>query len=71
MIVGTDVSFGWSSCGRKPECPEETHLFDFGDHMTSSHADAGYRTWVAAVRGECVNTATARQSVIWFAHWIF
>jgi len=21
-------AFGWSSCGRKPECPEETHLSD-------------------------------------------
>jgi len=29
--------------------------------MTISHADAGYRTRVAAVRGECVNTAPARQ----------
>ena len=21
-------AFGWSSCGRKPECPEETNLSD-------------------------------------------
>ena len=27
-----------------------------GDQMTISHDEAGYRTWVAAVRGECVNT---------------
>ena len=32
-----------------------------GDHMTISHADAGYQTRVTAVRGECVNTAPARQ----------
>ena len=29
--------------------------------MTISHADAGYRTRVVAVRGECVNTGPARQ----------
>ena len=35
MLVGTDV-FGWSSCRRKPECPEETHLSDLvtHDHLT-------------------------------------
>ena len=32
-----------------------------GDHMTISHADAGYQTRVTAVRGECINTAPARQ----------
>ena len=28
MLVGTDVCVIWSSCGRKPEYPEETHLTD-------------------------------------------
>ena len=36
-----------------------------GDHMTISRTDAGYRTWVAAVRGECINIAPARQRVIY------
>ena len=31
------------------------------DHMTISHGEAGYWTWVAAVRGECVTTVPARQ----------
>jgi len=26
MLVGTDVCVRWSSCGRKPEYSEETHL---------------------------------------------
>ena len=34
-------AFGWSSCGRKPKYPEETHLSWLGDHMTISHADPG------------------------------
>ena len=37
---------------RKP-----TYLIWLGDHMTISHADAGYWTQVAAVRGGCVTTA--------------
>jgi len=28
MLVGTDVCVRWSSCGRNPEYPEETHLSD-------------------------------------------
>ena len=28
MLVGTDVCVRWSSCGRKLEYPEETHLSD-------------------------------------------
>ena len=28
MLVGTDVCVRWSSCGRKPEYSEETHLSD-------------------------------------------
>ena len=39
-----------------------------GDHMTISRTDAGYRTWVAAVRGECINTAPARQSL--YTQWL-
>ena len=31
------------------------------DHMTISHGEAGYWTWVAAVRGKCVTTVPARQ----------
>ena len=57
-------AFGWSSCGRKPEHLEETHLSDLVTTMTISHADAGYRTRVAAVIGECVNTAPARHTVL-------
>ena len=44
MLVGTDV------CVRMVFVCEETHLSWLGDHMTISHADAGYRTRVAAVR---------------------
>jgi len=54
-------AFGWSSCGRKPEYPEETHLSDLVTIRTISYVDAGYRTRVAAVRGKCVKTAPARQ----------
>jgi len=43
-------AFGWSSCGRKPECSDENHL---SDHMAIQHADAGYRTRFAALRDEC------------------
>ena len=50
MLVGTDdTGVPWGN----------PHVW-LGDHMTILHADAGYRTRVAAVRGECVNTAPAR-----------
>ena len=56
MLVGTDV------CVQMVFVWEETGVpGGLGDQMTISHVDAGYRTWVAAVRGECVNTAPARQ----------
>jgi len=48
MLVAPMFAFRWPSCGRKPECPEETHMSDLV-------------TTLPAVRGECVNTAQARQ----------
>ena len=60
MLVGTDVCvrmvFVWEETG----VPGWNPPVWLGDHMPISHADAGYRTRVAAVRGECVNSATAR-----------
>ena len=54
MLVGTDICvyvvFVWKETGGNP-------LVLLGDQITISHANIGYRTWVAAVRGECVNTA--------------
>ena len=61
MLVGTDVCvrmvFVWEETGVTGGNPPVW----LGDHMTISHADAGYLTRVAAVRGECVKTAPARQ----------
>ena len=55
MLVGTDVCvrmvFEWEETG----VPGGNPRVWLCDHMTISHADAGYRTCVAAVRGECVN----------------
>ena len=51
--------FVWEETG----VPGGTPPVWLGDHMTISHADAGYRTRVAAVRDECVNTSPARQLV--------
>ena len=57
MLVGTDVCvpmvFVLEETGENP-------TVWLGDHMIISHADARYWTWVAAVRGECINTAPAR-----------
>ena len=57
MLVGTDVNvwmvFVWEETG----VPGGNPLVRLGDHMTISHADSEYRTRVAAVRGECINTA--------------
>ena len=57
MLVGTDVCvrmvFLWEEAGVPGENP---HVW-LGDHMTISHADAGFRTRVAAVRVECVNAS--------------
>ena len=61
MLVGTDVCvrmvFAWEETG----VPGGNPPVWLGDHMTISHADAGFRTRVAAVRVECVNTAPVRQ----------
>ena len=59
MLVGTDVGkvFVWE----ETRVPRGNPPVWLGDHMTISHADAEYRTRVAAVRGECINTAPARQ----------
>jgi len=58
MLVVNDVCvrmvFVWEETG----VPGGNPPVWLGDHMTISHADTGYRTWVAAVRGECVNTAS-------------
>ena len=50
----------WHRCLRS----DGLRVGGLGDHMTISHADSGYRTRVEAVRGECVNTAPARQPTI-------
>ena len=64
MLVGTDVYvwmvFVWEETG----VPGRNPHVRLGDYMAISHADAEYRTRVAAVRGECVNTAPARQQKI-------
>ena len=72
MLVGTDVCirmvFVWEETG----VPGANPPVWLGDHMTISHDAAGYRTRVADVRGECVNTAPARQphtvAVVVFTH---
>ena len=46
---------------RKPEYLGGNPPVWLGDHMTISHADVGYHTWVETVRGEMVTTAPARQ----------
>ena len=60
MLVGTDVCvwmvFVWEKTWGNPPVW-------LGDRMTISHPDAGYRTWVAAVSGECANTALASQPI--------
>ena len=69
MLVGTHVCVRmiivWEETGVPGGNPPVWH----GDHMTISYADAGYRTGVAAVRGECVNTVPARQLWIVWEHW--
>ena len=45
-------AFGWSSCGRKPECPEETHLSDlvatWPSHMPTPGIEPGSQRWEAS-----------------------
>ena len=51
-------AFGWSSCGRKPEYPEETHLSDLvtkrPSHMPTLGIEPGSQWWEA-------NALTLRQ----------
>ena len=48
-----------SSCRKRPEYPEETHLSEL---VTTTHADIGYQARVAAVRDEHVITYTCNSS---------
>ena len=64
MLVGTDICVRMVFLGEETGVPGEKPPVWLDDQKTISHADAGYRTWVAAVRGECVNTAPARQSAL-------
>ena len=61
MLVGTDVYvpvvFEWEETGVSGGNPPGW----LGDHMNISHTNAAYWTRVAAVRGERVTTAPARQ----------
>ena len=61
MLVATDVCVPMVFVWEETRVPGGNPPVWLGDHMTISHADAGYRTLVAAVRGECVNTAPAKQ----------
>ena len=64
MLVGTDVCVRMVFVGEETGVPGGNPPAWLGDHMTLSQADAGYRTRVTAVRGECVNTAPARQGFV-------
>ena len=64
MLVGNDVCVRMVFVWEKIVVPRGNPPVWLGDHMTNSHADAGYRSWVAAVRGECVNTAPARRQSV-------
>ena len=55
--VCVQMVFMWEETG----VPEGNPPVWLGALMTISHAYAGYRIRVAAVRGKCVNTAPARQ----------
>ena len=66
MLVGTDVCVRMVFLWEEIEVPGGNPPVWLGDHMTISHADAGYQIRVAAVRGECVNNAPVRQP---FNYW--
>ena len=68
ILVGTDVCVGMVFVLEETVVPGGNPPVWLGDQMTISHADVGYRTQVAAVRGECVNTAPARQLIIYGEH---
>ena len=61
MLVGTDICVRMVFMWEETEEPGGNPPVGLGDQMTISHADAGYRTRLTAVRGECVNTWPARQ----------
>ena len=61
MLVGTNVCVRMVFVWEETWVPGGNPPVWLGAHMTISHADAGYRTRVAAVGGECVNTASAKQ----------
>ena len=46
------IGFGWSSCGRKLECPEKIHLSDlvttWPSHMPTSGIEPGSQRWEAS-----------------------
>ena len=49
MLIGTLFVYGWSSCWRNPECPEETHLSDlvttWPSHMPTPGIEPGSQRW--------------------------
>ena len=56
MLFGTDVCVRMVFVWEETRVPRGNPRVWLGDHMTNSHADAGYWTRVAAVRDECINT---------------
>ena len=52
MLVGSDVYVRWSSCGRKPEYPEEIHLSDlvttWPSHMPTPGIEPMSQRWEAS-----------------------
>ena len=56
MLVGKDVCVRMVLVWEETGVPGGNPPVWLGDHMTISHADAGYWTRVAALQGECVNT---------------
>ena len=61
MLIGTDVCVRVVFVWQETRVPRRNPPVWLGYQMTISHADAGYRTRSTAVRGECINTAPARQ----------
>ena len=54
MLVGTDVCVGMVFVWEETGVPGGNPPVWLGDHMTISHADAGYQTRVAAVRASAL-----------------
>ena len=61
MLAGTDVCIAVFFVWKETKVPRGNPHVWLGDHMTISHANTGYRTWVAVVRGNHVTTVLARQ----------